>query len=141
MKVFRKSLVVQMLLFFAFLLMGGNVIFSHFVPTNELEWFYLVFLAIFVLFGVVGFVIYKSPNQQLCDITQRQISMIRYLLYGYFFVYIAQLVLINFNFFQASQQRQTTLYIIAGSLLMLIALYGLFYQYSIITKKKGDVRK
>jgi hypothetical protein len=138
MKVYRKSLIVQMLLFFAFLLMGGNVIFSHFVPTEEFEWFYLIFLATFVIFGVVGFLIYKSPNQKVCDITQKQISMIRYLLYGYFFVYIAQLVLVNFEFFQANEERQTFLYVAAGSVLMLIALYGIFYQYLIISQKKGD---
>jgi hypothetical protein len=139
MKVYRKSLIVQMLLFFAFLLMGGNVIFSHFVPTEEFEWFYLIFLASFVLFGVVGFLIYKSPSQKVCNITQKQISRIRYLLYGYFFVYIAQLVLINFEFFQVNVARQTILYVSSGSLLMLIALYGLYYQYSIISIKKGDL--
>jgi hypothetical protein len=139
MKVYRKSLIVQMLLFLAFFLMGGNVILSHFMPPS-LAWINFVFLGILILFGVLGFFIYKRPNQDLCDITQNQISVIRYLLYGYFFVYITQMVLVNFNFFKENEGNMTTLYVITGVVLMMIALFGLVYQYLLIfPNKKGDV--
>ncbi|MDI6453582.1 hypothetical protein [Peloplasma aerotolerans] len=129
MKVYRKSLFIQFLLFIVFFLMGGNVILTHYFR-ESLPWLPYVLLGILVFFGVVGFILYRKEDPRISIITEQEVKTIRYLLYGYFFVYILQMVLSN-----VAAIDKDLLNIGTGILLMGIALYGAWIQYKVLRVK------
>lgn len=129
MNIYRKSLIIQSLLFIVFFIMGLNLFITPFLPENS-RWVGYVLLGVLVLFAVFGFYIYKRPDQSICTITPKEISMIRYLLYGYFFVYIAHMLLSSRTWIEKDMLDYG-----AGVILMGVAVYGLWMQYKIIKVK------
>ncbi|MCR3906213.1 MAG: hypothetical protein NUK62_04200 [Tenericutes bacterium] len=129
MKVYRKSLFIQFLLFIVFFLMGGNVIITHYFR-ESMPWLAYVLLGILVLFGIVGFILYKKEDPRISIITEQEVKTIRYLLYGYFFIYILQMVLSN-----VATIDKELLNIATGVILMGIALYGAWIQYKVLRVK------
>ncbi|MFH0766932.1 MAG: hypothetical protein ABH890_06905 [Bacillota bacterium] len=129
MNVYRKSLVIQFMLFIVFFIIGANVIINHYLKA-AMPWIGYVVISMLVIFGVVGFIIYRKPDTRVSVVTQKEMMLIRYLLYGYFFVYILQMILSSIEGVDL-----TILNISIGSVLMLIALYGAFLQYRILKIK------
>jgi cytochrome c biogenesis protein CcdA len=129
MKVYRKSLFIQFLLFIVFFLMGGNVIITHYFR-ESMPWLAYVLLGILILFGIVGFILYKKEDPRISIITEQEVKTIRYLLYGYFFIYILQMVLSN-----VATIDKELLNIATGVILMGIALYGAWIQYKVLRVK------
>jgi hypothetical protein len=129
MNVYRKSLLVQFLLFIVFFIMGANVIINHYFR-ESLPWLGYVLLGLLVAFGVVGFMFYKKQDTRVCVITQKELNLIRYLLYGYFFFYILQMVLSNVEAID-----QMILNVSTGIMLMGLAAYGTWIQYKILRVK------
>jgi len=129
MNIYRKSLVIQSLLFIVFFIMGLNLFITPFLPENS-RWVGYVLLGVLVSFAVLGFYIYKRPDTSISTITPKEVSLIRYLLYGYFFVYIAHMLLSSTNYIEKSALDMG-----AGVILMGVAVYGLYVQYKIIKVK------
>jgi len=132
MNVYRKSLVVQIMLFGIFFLIGGNVILNHYLGAS-LPWLTYVIIALLVTVGVLGFIIYRRPDTRISVVTPKEMSLLRYLLYGYFFVYIVQMILSGVQVVRESYLD--LLNIATGSILMLVALYGCYVLYRIIKVK------
>ena len=128
MNVYRKSLVVQIMLFMIFFIIGANVIINYYLR-ESMPWIAYVVVVLLVAFGVLGFVIYRKPDDRVSVITPKEMKTIRYMLYGYFFVYIMQMILASLGTIDLA-----ILNITVGVILMLIALYGMFLQYRIIKK-------
>lgn len=129
MKVYRKSLVIQLLLFIVFFLMGGYVIVEHFLAATN-QWIGFVLLGLLVVFGILGFYLYKKGDQRVSVITEKEMKLIKYLLYGYFGVYILEIFLGT-----VKSLDKDLIAIATGSILMIIALYGIFIQYRILKIK------
>ena len=129
MNVYRKSLVIQFLLFSVFFIMGANVIVNHYFR-ESLPWLGYVLLGLLVAFGVIGFMLYKKEDTRVSVITQKELSLIRYLLYGYFFVYILQMVLSS-----VESIDKALLNISVGVILMSVSLVGAVIQYKILKVK------
>ncbi|MBU1093390.1 MAG: hypothetical protein KKH01_02895 [Firmicutes bacterium] len=132
MNVYRKSLVVQLMLFGVFFLIGANVILTHYL-SETMPWLTYVIISLLVVGGVLGFIIYKRPDTRISVVTPKEMSMLRYLLYGYFFFYILQMILSSVQVIKDSYLD--LLNIATGSILMLIALYGGFTLYKILKIK------
>ncbi len=130
MNVYRKSLVVQLMLFIIFFIIGANVIVNHYLRESA-PWIAYVIVALLVAFGVLGFIIYKRPDTRVSIVTPREMKVLRYILYGYFFIYIVQMILSS----RVVGSNLTLLNISVGVILMLIALYGIYLQYKIIRIK------
>lgn len=129
MNVHRKSLMVQIILFIVFFIIGANIIVNYYLG-ESVPWIGYVVIALLVGFGVLGFRIYRKPDTRIAVVTQKEMNVIRYLLYGYFGVYILHFILsamdtINLEIFS----------IAIGSTLMVIALIGIYLQYRIIKIK------
>ncbi|MFP4177691.1 MAG: hypothetical protein ACLFTZ_02900 [Acholeplasmataceae bacterium] len=92
MRILRKSIVIQLLLFIAFLIMALNVGISHFMG-EEWPWLSYVLLGAFVGFIAVGIKVYRNTDSRTSVITKRELDLIRYLTYGYFGLYVVQLIL------------------------------------------------
>lgn len=129
MNVYRKSLVIQFLLFIVFFIMGANVIVNHYFR-ESLPWLGYVLLGLLVAFGVFGFMLYKKEDTRVSVITQKELTLIRYLLYGYFFVYILQMVLSS-----VESIDKALLNISVGVILMSVSLVGAVIQYKILKVK------
>lgn len=129
MKVYRKSLVIQLLLFVVFFLMGAYVIVEHFLAAEN-QWLGFVLLGLLVAFGIIGFYLYKKGDQRVSVITEKEMKVLKYLLYGYFGVYILEIFLGT-----VESINKDVVAIVTGSILMLIALYGIFIQYRILKVK------
>ena len=129
MNVYRKSLMIQFLLFIVFFVMGAFVILEHFL-SESLPWIGIALLVFLVMFGIYGFMLYKKEDQRVSVITQNELKTLKYLLYAYFAVYILEVFLSN-----SESIDQELLAIGIGVVLMGIALVGGFIQYRILRVK------
>ncbi len=129
MNVYRKSLMIQFLLFTVFFVMGGYVILEYYF-SQAYPWIGYALLAFLVVFGVYGFMLYRKEDQRVSVITQKELKTLKYLLYGYFFVYILEVFLSNND-----KINQELLAIGVGVVLMGIAIVGSFMQYKILKEK------
>ncbi len=129
MKVYRKSLIIQLMLFMVFFIMGAYVIVEYYLLSNN-QWLGIALLAVLISFGIFGFYFYKKGNQDVSVITEKEMKTIKYLLYGYFGVYILEIFLSTVD-----SINQEMLAIATGVLLMAIAVYGIFIQYRILKIK------
>ena len=129
MKVYRKSLIIQLMLFMVFFIMGAYVIAEYYLLSSN-RWLGYVLLGVLLSFGIFGFYFYKKGNQDVSVITEKEMKTIKYLLYGYFGVYILEIFLSTVN-----SINQEMLAIAVGVILMAIAVYGIFIQYRILKVK------
>ncbi len=129
MNVYRKSLMVQFLLFIVFFIMGANVIINHYFR-ESLPWLGYVLLGLLVAFGVIGYMLYKKQDNRVCVITQKELNLIRYLLYSYFFFYILQMVLSSVEAID-----KMLLNVSIGIILMGLAAFGAWVQYKVLRVK------
>jgi len=129
MNVYRKSLLVQFLLFIVFFIMGANVIINHYFR-ESLPWLGYVLLGLLVAFGVIGYMLYKKQDNRVCVITQKELNLIRYLLYSYFFFYILQMVLSS-----VESIDKMLLNVSIGIILMGLATFGAWVQYKVLRVK------
>ena len=129
MNVYRKSLMIQFLLFIVFFVMGAFVIAEHFL-SESLPWIGFVLLAFLVIFGVYGIMLYKKEDLRVSVITQKELKTLKYLLYAYFAVYILEV------FLSTNENIDQELKAIGiGAVLMGIALTGAIIQYRILRVK------
>jgi predicted membrane channel-forming protein YqfA (hemolysin III family) len=129
MQAYRRSFIVQMILFVIFFMMGANVIVSYYFG-ELIPWLNYVVLGLLVSLGVFGLMIYRKKDDRLVVVTPKEINLLKYLLYGYFGVYLAHMLL------QGVQTvPQEPLAVGVGLVLMGIALYGLFLHYRILRVK------
>ena len=129
MNVYRKSLIVQLLMFIVFLIMVVNIIVQFYVEETFSFYNYLV-LGILVLFGIGGYIIYKKSSLEIQVITPKELKTLKTLLYAYLFVYIAEMLLSGLE-----QVPTEIIKIVFGSLLIIIALGGIFIQYKLLRHK------
>jgi len=129
MNVYRKSLMIQFLLFTVFFVMGAFVILEHFL-SKSLPWIGIALLVFLIVFGIYGFMLYKKEDQRVSVITQKELKTLKYLLYGYFAVYVLEVFLSN-----SDSIDKDLLSIGIGIVLMGIACVGGFIQYRILKVK------
>ena len=103
-----------------------------FYLSELIPWIGYVLIAVLVGLGVIGFRIYRKKDETISIVTQQEMKTVRYLLYGYFIVYILQLILSSI---QSMEAYLEIINLATGSILMLIALYGGYMQYKIIKIK------
>jgi hypothetical protein len=112
-----------------FFIMGANVIVNHYFR-ESLPWLGYVLLGLLVVFGVVGFKLYKKQDTRVCVITQKELNLIKYLLYTYFFFYILQMILSS-----VESIDKMMLNVSIGIILMGVAAFGSWVQYKILRVK------
>jgi len=129
MNVYRKSLVIQLLLFIVFFIMGANLIVGAYLGTT-MGWINFVLLGVLIAFAVFGFVLYKKEDPRIVVMTPKEMNLIRYLLYGYFFVYIVHMILPSLITVDPKM-----LSLVVGIILMGIATYGITMQLRLLKQK------
>ncbi len=132
MKVYRKSLVVQLLLFIMFFAMGAYTLGIHYLGKAH-PWIVYVIFGLLVALGIVGFIIYKSSDNTVVAITEKELKTIRYLIYGYFAVYLLQMIISSR--FDGKVDTLEIIALVSGVLLMTIAIIGVFLQYRVLRLK------
>lgn len=133
MNVYRKSLVIQLLLFVMFYIMGVYVIADVYL-SDTYEWIVYVVFGSLVVLGIAGVFIYRRKDTTVAAITKNELELIRYLIYGYFAVYVLQLILSGVI---ENTSRWFEIVIVgSGFLLMMIATVGGVLQYKILTVVK-----
>ncbi len=130
MNVLRKSLVVQTLVFVLFFFMGIYIILEYYLQ-DQFDWIGFVLLGLFVVFGVIGFLLYRKKDNRISVITEKELKTIKYLVYGYFGIYILEILLSG-----VENLNKELLAILTGVLLMIIAATGFIIQYRILKIKK-----
>ncbi len=129
MNVYRKSLIVQLLMFVVFFVMAVNLIVQYYIG-QSIPIYNFIILGILVLFGVGGFLIYRKASNEILVITPKEIKTIKVLLYVYLFVYIGEMLLSGLD-----QIPTEVVKIALGSVLMIVALIGIFIQYQLLRRK------
>ena len=129
MNVYRKSLVIQLLLFIVFFIMGANLIVGAYLGAT-MGWINYVLLGVLIAFAVFGFVLYKKEDPRIVVMTPKEMNLIKYLLYGYFFVYIVHMILPSIITVDPKM-----LSLVVGVILMGIATYGVTMQLRLLKQK------
>lgn len=129
MNTYRKSLVIQLLMFVVFFVMGANVIINFYVSETFPAYNYII-LGVLVLFGVFGYLFYKRSSNEIAIITPKEFKTLKRLLYVYLFVYIGEMLASGLE-----SLPQEIVAIVFGSLLCIIASVGIFIQYKILEHK------
>jgi len=133
MNVYRKSLVIQLLLFVMFYIMGVYVIADVYL-SDTYEWIVYVVFGSLVVLGIAGVFIYRRKDTTVAAITKNELELIRYLIYGYFAVYVLQLILSGV--IEDTSRWFEIVIVGSGFLLMMIATVGGVLQYKILTVVK-----
>lgn len=129
MNVYRKSLIVQLIMFIVFIIMGVNVIVQYYIGQSFPVYNFLV-LGLLVLFGIGGFLIYRKASNEIQVITPKELKTLKILLYVYLFAYIGEMLL------SGLEQIPTEIVKISfGALLIVVAFIGVFIQYQLLKKK------
>lgn len=129
MNIYRKSLVIQLIMFIVFFIMGANIIIQHYV-SDTFPAYNFIILGVLVLFGVFGFLLYKNSSDQILPITEQIMKTLKGILYAYLFVYILEMILSNM------EQLPTDIVKIGfGSILMILAIAGIYIQTRLLTHK------
>ncbi len=131
MNVFRKTLIVQLLLFIVFIVMGGYTIFEYYYR-QDYPWIGYILLGFLLAVAIIGFYLFRKEDKSVCVITEKEVLMIRYLLYAYFFIYVLKMILPSL--IKTINQEIVTL--IAGGLLIIIAVWGTLIQVDILKPSK-----
>lgn len=129
MSLLRKSLMVQFILFIVFFFMGGNVVLSVYLG-DKLPWLSYMILALLGIGVALGFFIYRSKDTRIVKITANEINWLKYLLYGYFMVYIINMFAASF-----APDARLLISVVTGLLLMIIAGVGIIIQLRILRIK------
>jgi hypothetical protein len=79
---------------------------------------------------VLGFFLYKNSSDQILPITEKMMKIIKGILYVYLFVYILEMILSNME-----QLPTDIVKIIFGSILMILAISGIYIQTVLLQKK------
>ena len=130
MNVYRKVLMVQLIMFSVFFVMGGYTIIEHFFRADY-PWINFILLGLLLLAGIYGFQMYRKKDDRVCVITQQEVTVIRYLLYGYFLFYVLEIILPSI----IPSIDRNILAIVTGIILMGIATYGIILQLRILKVK------
>ena len=129
MNIYRKSLVIQLIMFIVFFVMGANIIIQHYVSESFPAYNFII-LGVLVLFGVFGFLLYKNSSDQILPITEQVMKTLKGILYAYLFVYILEMILSNM------EQLPTDIIKIGfGSVLMILAIVGIYIQTRLLQKQ------
>jgi len=129
MNIYRKSLVIQLIMFIVFFVMGANIIIQHYVSESFPAYNFII-LGVLVLFGVFGFLLYKNSSDQILPITEQVMKTLKGILYAYLFVYILEMILSNM------EQLPTDIIKIGfGSVLMILAIVGIYIQTRLLQKR------
>jgi hypothetical protein len=109
--------------------MGAYVIVEFYFAKDN-QWIGIALLLALVTFFIAGFYIYKKSDATVSIITEKELKFIKYLLYGYFAIYIIEIFLSNLE-----NMNQEVLAIVTGIILMLTALVGIYTHYKILKVK------
>ena len=129
MQIYKKGLRVQILLFGVFVFMGANIILNHYF-LEQYPWISYLGFPILILTFAIGILMYRSKDQSVAVITPKEVKTIKYLMYGYFLIYLVRLVIGN-----NPELNLEIINLSAGILLMLIALVGIYIQLKIYKEK------
>ncbi len=129
MNTYRKSLIIQLIMFVVFLVMAINVTVQHYVLEQFPAYSYIV-LGVLVLFGVAGFLFYKKASNEMAVITPKELKTLKTLLYVYLFLYIGEMLLSGID-----NMPKDIIAIGFGSLLSIVAITGIVIQYQILKHK------
>lgn len=129
MNTYRKSLVIQLLMFVVFFVMGANVIINFYVSEAFPAYNYII-LGVLVLFGIFGYLFYKKSSNEIAVITPKEFKTLKRLLYIYLFVYIGEMLASGLE-----SLPKDIVAIVFGSLLCIIASVGVYIQYKILEHK------
>lgn len=132
MKVYRKSLVIQLLLFTMFFAMGAYTLGIHYLG-EAYPWIVYVIFGLLIVLAIVGFIIYRSSDNTVVVITEKELRTVRYLIYGYFAVYLLQMIISSR--FDGKVDTLEIIALVSGVLLMTIAIIGVFLQYRVLRLK------
>lgn len=128
MGIYRKNVKMQMVLFIAFLILGINV-FLQYALSEVAPWYRYVMLGVSIIFIVIIILIYKSEDQKIIEISQKDFKNIRLLLYAYFFVYVADIVMTGI-----AAINQQILSIFAALVLVVISGNGFIIHAKLLNK-------
>lgn len=129
MYILRKTVLIQTIMFFAFFLMAGYLILDYYLGAST-PWIFYILLGLFAALLVLGIYVYRSNDSKTVVITQPEYKRIRTVLYTYFGLYVLQMILST-----VGGVNPEIVALVSGSLLMAVALFGLFLQYSLLRVK------
>ena len=128
MGIYRRNVKIQLALFIAFIFLAVNNILNY-VLTPIFSWYSIVVLVISLAF--IGFVVYlyRKTDNSIITITQKEYKEIRYTLYAYFIVYIADILIES-----VESLDKLLLAIVSSIVLGLIATFGVILNLRLLNK-------
>lgn len=127
---YKKVVWVQMIMFGLFFLMGLNNLLKIIFPilnSNNIALY--ITLGLFLIIAISGILLYYSKNKETVSVTKKDVDHSKYVLYGYFIVYILALFSDNLTII-----KSFNLGYIFSPILMIIAFIGVLKQWMILKK-------
>lgn len=94
MGIYRKNLLVDLIISIAMIILGFKVSLLYFIP-QAADVINLVYLGVFILLIALVVIIYRQNNQDVIGITEKEYKTIRFSVYGYFGIFVAQLIILG----------------------------------------------
>jgi polyferredoxin len=130
MYVYRKHVIVQLVLFAAFAVMGTDIALGHFV-FSEATWYPVVILIVLLMFFAGGLFLYKRRDERTVVITEMEMKLMKGALYGAIAIYLLEMILSGTAEAYRDLIRGT-----AAGLLVAIAIFGAAIQIRILRPPK-----
>ncbi|MCF7931803.1 MAG: hypothetical protein K9K93_01415 [Acholeplasmataceae bacterium] len=130
MYVYRKHVIVQLVLFAAFAVMGIDIALGHFVFSGE-TWYPMAILVVLLMFFAGGLYLYKKRDERTVVITEMEMKLMKGALYAAIAIYLLEMILSG-----TAEAYQDLIRGTAAGMLIAIALFGVFIQIRILRPPK-----
>lgn len=126
MVVYRKHVIVQLVLFVAFALMGVDIFLGHFVFAGN-DAYPIVVLVVLLFFFGGGLYLYKKKDDRTVVITAIEMKIVKIVLYTAIGIYLLEMILSG-----SIEKGKDLVIMTAAILLTLTALFGVIIQTRIL---------
>lgn len=93
MSILKKNIIIYCLLDVSYLLLSIHMIISYYIP-NTFDWLaFIPFVIVFAL-GGYGLLIYRSKNQTVLPISEKQYQWTRRLMFAFNIIYVLFMIII-----------------------------------------------
>ncbi|VEU80482.1 hypothetical protein [Haploplasma axanthum] len=128
MRIEKRSIVFQLLMYILFLLLAIFMIVRTVVGK---EWVLYVGLGVFIVLGIIFFLMYKKGSVKPIEIRKAEIIINKYNLYVFMVGYLAQMLITN-------ESIKNIVFWITSVILILSALVGIILHSRILLRDKNS---
>ncbi len=129
MSIYKKNIIILLLLDIAYLILSANIIISPFIP-GSVTWYTFVPFVMILALGGYGLFVYRRQSNTVLTIANGQYTFTRVLTFAFLMIYVVQMIVV-----QNPEDNPSLLSILVGGFLTIISLTLLILHVRVLLQK------